>query len=710
VRPLIRILTVLIFLLALLGLSFTLGWHLSTSGSSMAILLSLAVSVTIGAVALLCWMQLDGRFRDSQSSELALERRVEERTRALQQEIADRVRAEQLNRGQKHVLEMLADPGDLTTEDILQSLADVVASRNQGWESSIFLFERRGRKMQRAASSGVHERMQSYLKLVGTEFADTPECQASLSGEVHIVEHLSQVDLPWSRQLVDCGIFSVWSLPFCDTSSGRLTGVLTIYSRARSGPSELEMEMGESAARLAALVVEHRRIRTELLHSAYRDPVTGLPNLRAGEQALEEAVEQAQSAGAELAVLWIDLDRFRRINSHFGRAIADETLCAVAERLRRHPLTAGTVARMGEDEFMILAPGPAGTIDGFEIARQLSRVFAEPVELGAARIDAALSIGACMFPQDGTSAQILLRNAEFAMRHARESGKSFCAFSAALNAEASERLEIEDALGPALENNWLRLVYQPLYAADGQLIALEALLRFHHPRLGEIPPSRFIPIAEQTRQIVPIGNWVLRESCQQLRKWLDDGLPRVQMNVNISALQFARDDFSDRVASVLEEFRLDPRLLTIELTESVVMDDDATARRQMNLLRQCGIHIAMDDFGTGYSSLSYLHRIPVDVLKIDRSFIDQLEAPEGTRPIVEAVISLAQRLSLTVVAEGVETEAQHAILDKAGCHEYQGYLFARPMNAADAGRCLRASRVHRFAKASDDVDGAAAIA
>jgi EAL domain-containing protein (putative c-di-GMP-specific phosphodiesterase class I) len=182
------------------------------------------------------------------------------------------------------------------------------------------------------------------------------------------------------------------------------------------------------------------------------------------------------------------------------------------------------------------------------------------------------------------------------------------------------------------------------------------------------------------------------------------------MNVNISALQFARDDFSDRVASVLEEFRLDPRLLTIELTESVVMDDDATARRQMNLLRQCGIHIAMDDFGTGYSSLSYLHRIPVDVLKIDRSFIDQLEAPEGTRPIVEAVISLAQRLSLTVVAEGVETEAQHAILDKAGCHEYQGYLFARPMNAADAGRCLRASRVHRFAKASDDVDGAAAIA
>jgi EAL domain-containing protein (putative c-di-GMP-specific phosphodiesterase class I) len=224
------------------------------------------------------------------------------------------------------------------------------------------------------------------------------------------------------------------------------------------------------------------------------------------------------------------------------------------------------------------------------------------------------------------------------------------------------------------------------------------LLRFNHPKLGNISPARFIPVAEDTRLIVPIGNWVLREACRQLKTWHDAGLPRVSMAVNISALQFARDDFADTVAATFTECGLDPSHLVLELTESVVMEDYASVVSQMNLLRQCGVHIAMDDFGTGYSSLSYVHQIPVDVLKIDRSFIERLNDPDGTRPIVEAVIGMAQRLGLHVVAEGVETQEQQQLLQQAGCERYQGYLFARPLPPEEAESCLRASLTVPFAK------------
>ena len=661
----------------------------------------------IAIVGLYRWRRLT---RCRQGTELSLERLVGERTRALRQEIEDRQRAEQLNRGQKQILEMLADPGDLTTDEILQSLAEVVASRNQGWDASVFLVERRGRILSLAASSDVHERVRRYFRAVGQDYLDTPECQAAASGEVHIVEHLTQVDLPWTRALVESGIFSVWSVPFCANGSGRLTGVLTVYARSHSGPTASEMEMAESAARLAALVIEHRRIRQELLENAYQDAVTGMPNRRAGEQALEAAVERARQQEEGLAVLWIDINRLKRLNDHQGDAVGDQVLRVLAERLRHHPLCTGTVARMGEDEFLVLVPGAAHELDPFEIARRLSAAIAVPIQCGSERIDTTASIGACVYPKDGSTALLLARNADFAMFRAKSMGEPFCVFSAAMSEEASEALEIEEGLRVALEKNYLRLVYQPIYTNDGRLTGFEALLRFDHPQLGAVSPARFIPIAEKTRLIVPIGNWVLREACRQLQVWLDAGLPQIRMGVNISALQFARDDFSDSVAAIVTGCGMDPGLLTLELTESVVMEDYTAVVRQVNLLRQCGIHIAMDDFGTGYSSLSYLNRIPVDVLKIDRSFIEKLTEPEGTRPVVEAVISLAQRLGLTTVAEGVETKEQQVILRRAGCHEFQGFLFARPLTSTDAEKCLQASRIHRFAQPSQALENGEAVA
>jgi diguanylate cyclase (GGDEF)-like protein len=648
--------------------------------------------------------------RGKESVEFALERRVEQRTRELRQEVEDRRLADHLNRGQKQILEMLAEPGDLQTDDILRYLTATVASRNQGWECSLHLVEPRGKGLYLVASSEVNEKLEGYLDFVGNEFPDTPECQACASGETHIVEHLSEVGLSWSNLLVSNGIFSAWSIPFCSHGSGRLAGTLTVYARSRCKPSPRELEMVESAAKLAGLILEHRRLHTELVHNAMQDPLTGLPNRRAGEEAIEEAIKDAKRRNESVAVLWVDINRFKRVNDQYGHDTGNHVLRTIAERLRRNPLSTGTVARMGEDEFLVLVPGTQDSLDSVEMARRLAAAIARPIYAGSAKISVSASVGICVYPQDGATLDILERNAEFAMYRAKDADEAYCVFTTAMSDEARETMEIEEALSVALERNYLRLAYQPLYAQDGELTGFEALLRFQHPRLGNVSPARFIPIAEETRLIVPIGNWVLGEACRQLKEWHNAGLPKVRMAVNISVLQFARDDFADSVADIFSEHELAPEHLILELTESVVMEDYQAVVRQMNLLRQCGVHIAMDDFGTGYSSLSYIHRIPVDVLKIDRSFVERLEDPEGTRPIVEAVISMARHLGLNVVAEGVETKEQQNILQLAGCHGFQGFLFARPLPPDQAELCLKASRTIRFANATSQTGGDLAVA
>jgi diguanylate cyclase (GGDEF)-like protein len=672
--------------------------------------LSFILCGVILCLAILIRRKGEHHARGQESAELALERRVEERTRELRQEIEDRKRAEHLNRGHKQILEMLAEPGDLETEDILRYLAEVVASRNQGWECAVHLLAQRGKPLEFAASSEVNDRVRSYLKDVGTTFADTPECTAAASGEVQIAEHLIEIGKPWSELLVANGLFSAWSIPFFTNGSSNLSGTLTIYSRSRCKPDARELELVESAARLAALVIEHRRIRSELINSAYRDALTGLPNRRAGEEAIEAAIAEASRRGESVAVLWIDVNRFKRINEQYGHETGNHVLRTVAERLRRNPLSTGTVARMGEDEFLVLIPGKPDSLDTVEMARRLGAAVGKPVHSGPIKIPISASIGVCVYPQDGVKAVVLERNADFALYRAKAAGAPYCIFSAAMSEDSSEALEIEEALGEALEKNYLRLVYQPLYAQTGELTGFESLLRFQHPKLGNVSPGRFIPLAEETRLIMPIGTWVLREACRQLRAWEDAGHPKVRMSVNISALQFARDDFADTVARIITECNVAPENLVLELTESVVMEDYETVVRQMNLLRQCGVHIAMDDFGTGYSSLSYIHRIPVDVLKIDRSFIERLADPDGTRPIVEAVIAMARHLGMVVVAEGVETVEQQCILEKAGCNGFQGFLFARPLEPEDAENCLKACRTTLFANPSQQYAGGLAVA
>lgn len=620
----------------------------------------------------------------------ALERRIEDRTRELRMEVEERRRAEEFNRGQKQVLEMLASRANRPTEEILLHLTATLAAQRRTWECALHLLNREDQMLHLAASSEVSERLGRYLATIVRDFLDAPESKACVLGEAHVIEDMRDVRRPWSEFLIANGIFSAWSVPFRASESSEVVGTLTIYSRLQGAPLPRELEMSETAARLAVLVIEHRRIHAELVNNAYQDALTGLPNRRAGEQALETAVQQSRSSGEPFAVLWIDLDRFKRVNDQHGHSAGDHVLCTVAERLRQNPNVIGTAARMGGDEFLVLLAGAAASARAPEIAQQLLGEISQPMRLGNRTFSISASIGICTYPRDGNAIELLERNADAAMYRAKAEGSGSCIYSPAMSTEVQQSIELEEALSVAIDNNFLRVFYQPVYAAAGALRGFEALLRFTHPNLGDIPPSRFIPLAEKTRRIISIGSWALREVCRQLKTWQTAGLPWVRMSVNISAIQFMRDDFAETVAGTLAEFGISAERLTLELTESVLMEDRPAVIRQMGLLKSLGVRIAMDDFGTGYSSLSYLHQLPIDVLKIDRSFVERLQDADGTRPIVEAIISMARHLGLTVVAEGVETQQQYAILRQAGCDAVQGFLFARPMPPQKAEEYLTA--------------------
>ncbi|HEX4284977.1 MAG TPA: sensor domain-containing diguanylate cyclase, partial [Terracidiphilus sp.] len=316
--------------------------------------------------------------RQRRALELSLERRVEERTRELRQEVEERRHLEQLRHEQCRILELLASPDELSADEMLRSLIDGIASHNPSWSIAVHLHDRIGHALQLASCSEVSDQMKQYLETVGSGIVDSPECQASASGEMHITDQLSEIGLPWSDRLAANRICTVWSIPFSASGASWLAGTLTVYSLARTKPTSHELETAENAARLAALIVEHRRLRSELIHNAYIDALTGLPNRRAGVQAIETAIAAAAAHGRSVAVLWLDLNRFKRVNDQFGHEAGDHVLRTVAERLRRSPVNTGSIARMGEDEFMIVIPGTDDSLDTIEISRRLGATVAKP--------------------------------------------------------------------------------------------------------------------------------------------------------------------------------------------------------------------------------------------------------------------------------------------------------------------------------------------
>jgi diguanylate cyclase (GGDEF)-like protein/PAS domain S-box-containing protein len=427
-----------------------------------------------------------------------------------------------------------------------------------------------------------------------------------------------------------------------------------------------------------------KRSQQQLDHLAHHDPLTDLPNRVLFNMRLTHALSHARRNNHRAGVLFLDLDRFKDVNDTLGHPVGDALLQQVAHRFQKHMRETDTIARTGGDEFIVIAEEVTAANDLAQVAQKLLDVFHETFRVGGADIHLGASIGISIFPDDGDDAETLVKNADIAMYRAKERGRNnYQFYTAALTANAVERFQMEVALRQALERNELVLYFQPkVNLADGKTYATEALVRWRHPELGLVAPDRFIPLAEETGLIQPIGVWVLRTACEQMKQWLDMGLPLQHVAVNLSGMQILHGGIVTTVWQVLQETGLKPQYLELEITESVIMGHAEETIRVLDELRDLGVSLAIDDFGTGYSSLSYLKRFPIDTLKIDRSFVRDTPDDANDAAIIRAVIALGRSLQLEIVAEGVETAEQQEFLLKEGCDTAQGYLFSRPVPAA----------------------------
>lgn len=485
---------------------------------------------------------------------------------------------------------------------------------------------------------------------------------------------------------------------FSHAENGSAAGTVVEISARRADGSEFPAELstgtvsvrGETGAVVVVRdITERKSYQEQLEHRATHDPLTGLPNRVLLKDRIEQAIAHGRRHGSEVAVVLVDLDRFKNVNDSMGHQVGDVLLQEVAHRLEEclrgtdtvARFDGGTVARLGGDEFALVLSEMA---DDERLSTVIQRVLAEisrPHEIQGREFVATCSIGISLYPGDGDDVDTLLRNADAALYQAKDGGRNnYQFYTAELNAKAFERLSVETDLRRAVSRREFSLHYQPQIDVNtGKLIGAEALLRWQHPKLGTVFPARFVSIAEDSGLIVPIGEWVIEEACRQNKAWQDAGHPPIPVAVNISAVQFRRENFVETVTRILAETGLSPQCLELEITESVVMHDAQRVVEQLVRLKEVGVQLAIDDFGTGYSSLSYLKRFPVDKLKIDMSFVREIPADSDAAAIAAVIIGIGRTLGLQVIAEGVETIEQLPALKAQGCNQAQGYYFSRPL-------------------------------
>lgn len=501
--------------------------------------------------------------------------------------------------------------------------------------------------------------------------------------------------LLWRAAALASGYHSSIALPL--NSRKHILGALTIYAAEADAFGTEEVKLLEELANDLAYGIEVLRTRIEhaeaerkLEFLAHHDLLTGLPNRLLLRDRFEQAVAQAERERSGVAVLFLDLDNFKQVNDTLGHTYGDKLLVRVVERLRGCLRDADTISRQGGDEFVILLPNlrDLAVISG--IAQQIVEAFTAPFEIDTYSINTTFSIGVSLYPDDGKEFDTLLRNADTALYQAKDSGRdTYRFFSEKMNMDAQEQLQLQGQLRNAVKNQEFILHYQPqIDIVGGHLIGAEALVRWQHPELGLIPPGKFIPLAERSGLVIPMGDWVLNEACSQAQAWREKGHALV-MAVNLSALQFKRGNLLETVAHALKRSGLPAEMLELELTESILLQDVDAAIKTLHSLKDMGVKLSIDDFGTGYSSLSYLKRLAVDKLKIDQSFVRDLAEASDSAAIVRAIIQLGHTLQLTVIAEGVETDAQLAFLRNYGCDEAQGYLYSRPVPAEQFAELLK---------------------
>lgn len=497
----------------------------------------------------------------------------------------------------------------------------------------------------------------------------------------------------YKHLILPLGYTSCWSTPILSKDDKVLgTFAFYYYENTSHVASDFHRQLVQTCIYLCALALEREQNRLRIRRLSFYDALTGLPNRSLLQTQVDQLLLSSQREQKMVAILFINLDRFKQINESLGYPAGDNLLCLVAERLKEQVRRSGIAGRLSGDEFIVLL-SESNSEKISTLIERLQATLGQPFNLGGTWMDVSACIGAAIYPQDGHNMQTLLHRADLAMQQAKKIGQGrFSFFSSEMNRLAQERLMLETTLRQALRDNddALHLHYQPqVNIKTGVLYGVEALARWQHPVLGDISPVRFIPLAEECGLIDKLGQWVLAEACSQLKQWRDKGLDVPSVSVNMSPLNFHYLDLPARIAEVLDKNGLTPASLTLELTESILLDPDPATMKTIEVVHAAGVRLSMDDFGSGYSSLSYLRRLPITELKLDRSFVADLESDETARALSAAILGLGNSLNLTVVAEGVETIAQSETLCEQGYPVVQGYLFSKPLAPAELERWLR---------------------
>jgi diguanylate cyclase (GGDEF)-like protein/PAS domain S-box-containing protein len=604
---------------------------------------------------------------------------------ALGFDLSDRRQQQIVEANRQRVFEKMAHGDNLN--GILEQVALYVESSKPGRRCAILLLDEEQKRLQIVAAPSFSESSRARLnpQLLGEAGGSWDDWAASiLRGERVIVQDMGKHPC-WSfyREFIpESGAVACWSEPIF-SSSNQLLGVVILYINQVGAPDEADLSLLQQAGHLSSIAIERKRIEQQMYRQASYDQLTGLPNRRLFGNRLYEEIAKAERGAYSLAVLFIDLDRFKEVNDTLGHEAGDDLLVEAAQRIRSCVRESDAVARLGGDEFVVILSKVDDVVPQDRVAQCILDAMVRPFRLGEQNAYVSASIGIAGYPQDADNAEVLIGCADQAMYVAKNMGRNcFSFFNHGMLEQARQRLELVNDLRGALGAGQLEVYYQPIIeVASGRAVKAEALLRWHHPELGMVPPDRFIPIAEETDLIQEIGAWVFREAADTVKRWHalseEDGVG--QISVNMSPRQFTKDSGVHAFIDYLQAVGIDPSYLVVEITEGLLLDDCSAVTEKLELLRAAGIQLSLDDFGTGYSAMAYLKKFNIDYLKIDRSFVRDLETDPGDRAIAEAIVVMAHRLGLKVIAEGVETEGQRALLMAVGCEYVQGYLYAKPM-------------------------------
>jgi diguanylate cyclase (GGDEF)-like protein/PAS domain S-box-containing protein len=620
--------------------------------------------------------------------------RVDDGVVAIVRDVSARKRAEVMRAEQNRVLEMIATSTPL--EEVLSALMRLLESQIPDSACVVMLRDDDGLHLRVGAAPSLPAAFSQLANgwTIGPDsgpsglaiYTHQPVSINNLPGHARHGEFVLKARM---QEYSACRAMPILSHEGC------ALGALTVFAHSERAYDDIESQTVAMALRIAGIAIERTRAEDSIRHMATHDALTGLPNRTLLADRLSQALAHAQRYARGVTVAFVDLDNFKLINDSLGHHSGDALLKTIATRMRECVRSIDTVVRLGGDEFVLVLFDDLLDEQALRaVIERLRKAIAEPVDLEGQAYKVTCSMGFARYPADGADAQTLLMNADAAMYRAKELGRNnYQFYTSEMNIKVHERLRRREQLRVALDNGQFRLVYQPqIDARTGTVFGVEALLRWDHPIEGTISPAEFIPIAEETGLIVPIGDWVLETACAQNRRWQDEGLPPITMSVNVSAHQFLRRGWIDQVAKALVRTGLAPEYLELELTESLIMRDLEGSIDTMQRLQQMGVRLSIDDFGTGYSSLSALKHFPVGRLKIDKSFVRELPHGEDDKAIAIAVISLGQRLNLSVIAEGVETQEQVDFLADNNCHEIQGYHFSKPVAPGEIETMLRDAR------------------